>query len=251
MGAGFANLLVSRVWCGALALSLALTGVAWGEQAVTRNQDYSEFWLWGGPVDQSVVARATVLYVLQGEVRVAKGLAVAQYITEQGASVPRNKATPTWLVYRVQTLDWDPRLYKALVARVHRWRQYGNNVLGIQIDFDASTARLSEYREFLVNLKQTLPQGVHLGITGLLDWTNRVDADGINALAGTVDEIVIQTYQGRQTIPNSSAYLMRLQKVTIPFKVGLVDGGKAIDHKVFDSNPMFQGYVVFMTTPRQ
>ena len=49
------------------------------------------------------------------------------------------------------------------------------------------------------------------------------DMATLNALA--VDELVIQSYQGRHTVDNYQAYLPALTRLRIPFKLGLVQGG--------------------------
>lgn len=79
--------------------------------------------------------------------------------------------------------------------------------------------------EFLKQLRQRLPSDYRLGITGLLDWSSRADSGQVNQLRGLVDELVVQTYQGRHTIENYSAYLPRVSKLNMPFKIGLIQGG--------------------------
>ncbi len=59
-----------------------------------------------------------------------------------------------------------------------------------------------------------------------MDWGSNADPEAINQLQGVVDEVVVQTYQGRRTIPSYRAYLPRIARLTLPFKIGLVqDGG--------------------------
>jgi hypothetical protein len=45
----------------------------------------------------------------------------------------------------------------------------------------------------------------NLGVTGLLDWGANGDRAGLDALAGTVDKVVLQIYQGRHVIPGYPA----------------------------------------------
>ena len=75
------------------------------------------------------------------------------------------------------------------------------------------------------DLRGRLPPDCRLSITGLLDWSSQGDSAALDALGGVVDEVVLQTYQGRHTIPGYEAYLARLSRMTIPFKIGLVEGG--------------------------
>jgi hypothetical protein len=68
-------------------------------------------------------------------------------------------------------------------------------------------------------------------------------------LRGTVDEVVVQTYQGRDTIPGYEAYFERIKGFTLPFRVGLVQGGRWIEPPGLKRNPNFRGYVVFLVNP--
>jgi hypothetical protein len=98
-------------------------------------------------------------------------------------------------------------------------------VVGIQIDFDARTLHLDEYADFLADLRMRLPAGCRLSVTGLLDWSSQGDPAALDALDGVVDEVVLQTYQGRHTIPGYGAYMAGLGRLKLPFKIGLVQDG--------------------------
>ena len=99
---------------------------------------------------------------------------------------------------------------------------------------------------FLKSLRARLPKQYKLGITGLLDWSANGDPKGLDALAGVVDEFVLQIYQGRRVIPGYSAYLAKLDRITIPFRIGLLQNGEWTPPPGLASNPQFQGYVVFL-----
>ena len=55
---------------------------------------------------------------------------------------------------------------------------------------DGGAARSIEVALALRDLRGRLPGDCRLGITGLLDWSANGDPKGLEALAGTVDEIV-------------------------------------------------------------
>jgi hypothetical protein len=65
-------------------------------------------------------------------------------------------------------------------------------------------------------------------------------------LAGVVDEVVIQTYQGRRTIPGYEGYMDSLRRLPLPFRVALVEGGQWREPRGLAGNPRFRGYVVFL-----
>ena len=95
-------------------------------------------------------------------------------------------------------------------------------------------------------LRARLPAGCRLGVTGLLDWSANGDPAGLAALAGTVDEAVLQTYQGRHIIPGYEGYLGRLGRMTVPFRIGLLQGADWRAPDGLEREPLFRGYVVFL-----
>lgn len=211
---------------------------------------YQEFWLWSGVTPQPVLKHARCVYVLQGQIEAMRGDESLVSFMAQGVAVPHDQPVEVWLAYRVHTLRWTPREYTILLAQLHRWQQAGNKVVGVQIDFDAHTLHLQEYVAFLEGLRRQLPSEYRLGITGLLDWSSRANPDEVNQLRGIVDEVVVQTYQGRHTIENYSAYLPRVARLTLPFKIGLIQGGTWDAPSYLADNPWFRGYVVFLQNPR-
>ena len=212
--------------------------------ATVQARDYDAFWLWAGVGPRPVLAQARRVYLLDGEVK-ANGRFLAQR-----PAVPRVRGAEVWLVVRVETLAWPPLVRRQLLAQLARWRAAGNRVVGVQIDFDAGTRHLADYAAFLAGLRTTLPRDCRLGITGLLDWSANGDPAGLDRLAGTVDEVVVQIYQGRHVIPGYGRYLARLGRLPIPFRVGLLEGGEWTPPPGLTGNPRFRGYVVFLQRPR-
>ena len=211
---------------------------------------YDAFWLWSGVAPQPVLKQARCVYVLQGQIEAKRGDRSQVRFIAQGVAVPHDQPVEVWLAYRVHTLHWTPREYAILQAQLHRWRQAGNKVAGVQVDFDARTLHLQEYVEFLEGLRRQLPSEYRLGITGLLDWSSRADPGEVNRLRGIVDEVVVQTYQGRHTIENYSAYLPRVSQLSLPFKIGLIQDGNWDPPSYIATSPWFRGYVVFLQNPR-
>ena len=204
--------------------------------------DYSSFWLWAGVRVQPVLETAERVYLLEGEVETGQPAG----IVSRRSAVPHVPRAEVWLVLRVETLDWPPELYKQLRRELAAWLGAGNHVIGVQIDFDARTHHLAGYAAFLRELRQRLPADCRLGITGLLDWSANGDPAGLDALAGTVDEAVLQIYQGRHVIRGYAAYLERLGRMKVPFRIGLLQGGEWRAPASLTRNPLFRGYVVFL-----
>lgn len=212
---------------------------------------YDAFWLWSGVVPQPVLARARTVYILQGQIEAQRGNESRVHFIAQGGSVPHLKGTEVWIAYRVHTLHWGPREFQILTAQLGRWRDAGNRIAGVQIDFDAHTLHLEEYLEFLRLVRQRLPPGCRLSITGLMDWSSRINPEQVNQLRDFVDEVVVQTYQGRHTIEDYRAYLPGVYRLKLPFKIGLIQGGDWDEPDYLAKSPEFRGYVVFLQNPKR
>lgn len=231
----------------ALCALLFLSGCDRAEQGRVDARNYDAFWLWAGVEPQPVLDSAKTIYILAAEI---KGGPQGRYVDLRPA-VPRVKHAQVWIVYRIETLEWDANILPRILRDLESWKGKGNRVAGIQIDFDAATRGLPDYADFLKQLRTELPPGTRLSVTGLLDWSSGGDSPALNALAGTVDEVVLQTYQGRHTIPGYQAYLRQLERVKLPFKIGLVQLGEWRAPTSLARNPNFKGYVVFLLNPER
>jgi hypothetical protein len=229
------------------ALLCALLHTCPAHAGIVTATDYSSFWIWGGVKPQPVLSRAENLYILQGQVIERKRHNRDDVmVVAQGMPVARIKKSRIWLVYRADTLRWTPDIMPAIILRLKQWQLSGNPVVGLEIDFDAKTRYLQEYVTFLKQIRTQLPAEYRLGITGLLDWSSTGDINAINQLQDVIDEITVQTYQGRRTITNYAAYLPALARLTLPFKIGLIQNGEWLAPEGLEANPWFQGYVVFL-----
>jgi hypothetical protein len=226
----------------ALGIAAALAGCG-GPPGRVDARDHDTFWLWAGTRPQPVLKQAKTLYVLEGEVRGEP----ARYVPLR-PQPPRISGPEVWLVVRTDNLHWPESAYAALDWNVARWGAE-NRLTGVQIDFDARTRRLGEYGAFLRGLRKRLPAGTRLSVTGLMDWSANGDPAALAQLSGTVDEVVIQTYQGRSTIAGYSAYVRKLDRFPVPFRIGLVQGGEWREPAGLRNNPGFRGYVVFLLNP--
>nr|WP_025131703.1 DUF3142 domain-containing protein [Pseudomonas sp. PH1b]BFD38865.1 DUF3142 domain-containing protein [Pseudomonas sp. FFPRI_1] len=230
-------------------LPLCLYWAAPASAAVDAAQ-HDAFWLWSGVKPQPVLAQARTLYILQGQVsRSRRHPARGVELIAQGLPVSRLSQEQVWVVYRAHTLAWPETVYRQLLGQVQRWQAAGNPVVGIQIDFDSSTRDLASYAEFLQDLRRRLPAHYRLSITGLMDWGSNADPQAIGQLKGVVDEVVVQTYQGRTSIPDYARYLPRLDRMGLPYKVGLIQGGEWQEPESLRASPWFKGYVVFLQNP--
>lgn len=221
-------------------LGLVLMTMAVPAQAAVDPAAYQAFTLWPG-VAPPEAAKPRLFYLLDGEVR-HRG---APRFERLRAAPPRLAPVPVWLVVRVDRLDWSAGLAAIATRDLERWQAAGNTVVGLQIDFDSATRGLARYRAFLADLRARLPARWRLSITGLMDWSANGDPAELAALRGLVDEVVIQTYQGRHTIPGYAAYLRRLNHFPIPWRIALVERGEWTPPPDLPQDSGFLGYVVF------
>jgi Protein of unknown function (DUF3142) len=229
-----------------LLASLTLLAACQKEPARVDAADYDAFWLWAGVEPQPVLDRAKTIYILQGEIRDARQ---ARLISLRPGT-PAVARAKLWIVYRTETLEWGDDVVLQIGADLARWRAAGNNVEGVQIDFDAATKGLAGYARFLRQLRAQLPRDTKLGVTGLLDWSSQGNSADLNALAGVVDEVVLQSYQARSTIAGYEEYLASLDRLDMPYKIGLVQNGEWTAPASLARDPDFKGYVVFLLNPK-
>lgn len=208
---------------------------------------YDSFWLWAGVRTQPALEGAREIYLLDGEIRSSQP---GRY-TSLRPGVPRLPGKDLWLVVRTDTLEWPEQAIPRLSARLDRWAAAGNRVRGLQVDFDARTRGVDGYAGFLRGLRVRLPRRYALSITGLMDWSANGDPAALARLGGVVDEVAIQTYQGRETIAGYQSYFERMRGFPIPFKVGLVQGGRWRAPEGLEREPRFCGYVVFLVNPER
>ncbi len=241
MGQEPALLLVRRF--ATLMLAAALVGGC--EQTppapTVRAADFDAIYVWPGVKPAPDIAARTV-YLLDGEVR-REGPVRLERLR---LGVPRLPGRTVWLVVRAERLDWNEATYAAILADLARWQEAGNAVAGLQIDFDAATRGIEGYAGFLKGLQARLPKQTQLSITGLMDWSANGDPRALAGLAQVVDEVVVQTYQGRTTIAGYDAYFAKMGDFPIPFRVALVEGGEWTAPAMLKAHPQFRGYVVFL-----
>ena len=237
--------LLKTVFCIFLVFSLNACQPTQSATSKVDANDFASFWIWGDIQTAPYLVHAKELYILQGEIRYSKSKQISTF-TPQGVSILKLPHQKIWLVFRTHHLAWNEQNYQTILNRLEHWRNQGNQVQGIQIDFDSKTNSLKDYAIFLQKLRQKLPQQYRLSITGLLDWTNFKDQNTLTLFRQNIDELVIQTYQGATTIPNYPEYLKRISVLRLPYKVGLVQHGTWFGNSTKQKDRYFKGYVIFL-----
>lgn len=231
-------------WSGLAALLGAALLAGCGERPAERVDpaDHDAFFLWAGVKPPAVLARAKTVYLLSGEVRAGDDA----HLVPLRPGTPHVRHAEVWMTVRVERIDWQEGVYRRILDDLARWQAAGNRLAGLQVDFDARTRGLADYARFLGDLRRRLPARYRLSVTGLMDWSAQGDPAALGKLAGVVDEVVIQTYQGRRTIPGYESYMASLRRLPLPYRVGLVEGGEWRAPEGLADDPEFRGYVVFL-----
>lgn len=206
---------------------------------------YDSYFLWAGVKPQPTLENAETIYIHAGEVRMNDNT----QIVDMRAGVPRINHANIWMTLRVERIDWSEQVYNQMLAKLSRWEGKQKHFQGVQIDFDAATLNLKGYAVFLKELRRRLPERYQLSITGLMDWSASGKTSALSSLSEVVDEIVIQTYQGLDTITNYNDYLLTLNRIRFPYRIALVQGGDWLPTTNFKMDSFFKGYVVFLVNP--
>lgn len=234
-------------WRAALLGAVALLTACGGQKAARVDPaDYDAVFLWAGVPSSAVPKRAKTVYLLAGEVRAAD-----ERFVSLRPGTPNGSGVSLWCTIRIERLDWSEEVYRTVFTTLSRWKSAGNRVDGLQVDFDARTRGLADYARFLADLRRRLPAEYQLSITGLMDWSAQGNPRELKDLAGVVDEVVIQTYQGRETIPGYEKYMASLARLPLPYRVGLVENGVWNPPEGLEKEKNFKGYVVFLLPRRQ
>ncbi len=203
--------------------------------------DYSAFYLWTGVQPPPAMDESEAVYLLWGELRADN----PSQIVPLRRSAPTGDAPELWLVVRAERTDWDESAYDQLLDQARRWNARGT-LTGVQVDFDSSTGGLSGYAAFLTDMRRRLPSEFKLSATGLMDWPANASDDDLIAMRGALDEIVIQTYQETTTIPDYARYLSHADRLAMPYRIALVEGGAWSEPEQIPGDPNFKGYVIFL-----
>lgn len=227
-------------------LVASLLSPAAGAQTPVAVGERQAFWLWSGVRPTDALQNAQLMYLHQGDILLHDGMPVFE---RKGLSVSKLTFPRLWLTVRFTTLDVPDAMLERLGRLLVRWQAAGNTVVGLQIDFDAGTHNLDDYGAFLRRVRAALPPAFALGVTGLLDWAKTGSVATLNTLP--VDELVVQSYQGRRTVQRYADYLPALSRLRIPFKVGIVQNGEwdRQQEARLSTSPWYRGIVVFLLNP--
>ncbi len=208
------------------------------------------FWVWAGRSVHDIppdLPLGAPVYLHQATLE--RPLGGLRTLRRQGPGPVKVEGHPLFLVYRIETDRGRPPVVSEEIIERYRadaslWRLRGNYVLGIQIDFDSPTGKLSTYISFLAELKRKIGTD-KISITGLADWAADPSPDELVELTDTADEVVFQLYDGNGEIPGLSVYAAKLSRLNRSFKAGVLRRQLAVLPSELVEAPGFGGAVLF------
>ncbi len=241
MGEGTDLLLVGRASPRSPPCCLRVAGRHRSERLLRR--DYDSFFLWAGVKPPAALGQAKSVYILAGEVRAGRQFALraaaarrrrARAMPRSGWCCGSSGSTGSRRSPGNCSANW----------RAGRRREpmcAGCRSISIPRRSTSIAMRSSSRR-----LKRELPKGTRLSVTGLMDWSANGDPAALAKLGAVVDEVVVQTYQGRSHHPRLPALpRLALRSCACPTRLrwSMAGNGRAAG---LAADPHFKGYVVFL-----
>jgi hypothetical protein len=201
------------------------------------------FWFWGhGPFAESTSPPVDVLFLQAGPIRRNEPPGRPLWLVDSGLPWDIPAAKQYWLVFRYEhqgvpdasLIEWlmphvSDQLTKAWSAHL--------TVTGIQLDIDCPTGALPQYAAFLRTFRKSLPQGIEISITALLDWFR--DGTAVADVVREVDEFVPQFYDlaagGRVAQPvgiaatfDAARWAPAFDRLGTRYRIGISTFGRAM-----------------------
>jgi hypothetical protein len=190
----------------AVTINLLFNAPIWSEEIYSPLKNTSEwkvgYWAWETsykPLDNTTVDSKPVqlLYIQVGEYH--SRLGQEDYDNEPFLHMPGNlPLAENYIAVLRLSFSKSPdhniisRLVENYLALKREAKSIDRQLIGLQLDYDCPTNRLSDYALFLKSLRTAFPPNELLSITVLLDWF-RPGTD-IAGVIGQVDEFVPQFY---------------------------------------------------------
>jgi len=205
----------------------------------------TDTWIWAGVSPHTPSASGT-LYIFQGHIRYRGG---GYEYSREGPlpqSIPESKSKVV-LTYRLDRLVSQEALIRLFRQHRRAWEKHDVFVSGLQVDYDCPTSRLTTYAGWLDGLLALLSKADALSITGLGDWLTSAPAQNLRRLAGATDFIAFMMYQNRSGLMPLAPYVQRLEKLEIPFRLGLLKHQVTQeDFELVRRAPGYLGDIVFL-----
>lgn len=207
-------------------------------------RDPVSYWVW--PTRYIDANLRGPQYLFQGTIHNRHG----QLRFDRGGLFPAlDGPTHISIVLRIEGVLPDAPYVVAVARHVaFQWETAGTHVDGVQLDFDAPAAGLSQYGHLLAQVRYALPARYRFSITGLGSWLFDAPQSVRQAISSHVDYVAFQFYQGSHSIRDPGKYLQRLLSLGINFKIGLLPSqANAGWLPPFILTPRFKGLMYFLS----
>ncbi|HED32655.1 MAG TPA: DUF3142 domain-containing protein [Gammaproteobacteria bacterium] len=206
------------------------------------DNNHMSYWLWKLSDLKYVPAKAHLL-IYQGDYRLPGPHSV---FVPRGPS-PGNlfKRHNVSILIRVYSLSDPDILAHSIQAIVEEWNFYGIPVTEIQIDYDSPSFKLTQYAEFLKQLRRaTVFDNTGLSITGLVTWLSD-NFNGTKKLAVHVDYIAYQLYNKYHPLADIELYYPSIYAIDYPYKTGITTSER-FNNRELPINGFYKGSITFL-----
>lgn len=209
---------------------------------VLASQEPTGYWVW--PTTSKSAIPTGPRYFFQGTIKDNHGTVVFE---PGGISPSVGGPRHVYLVLRIEGVLPDSDIVaSSLKSIASKWERDAIVVDGVQLDFDAPAAALSQYGSFLGSVRLVLPANWEFSITGLGSWLFDAPEAVRKSIASNVDYIAFQFYSGTHSIRHPEWYIRRLMQLGVNFKVGLLPsqaGASWLPRLILAQH--FKGYMYF------
>ncbi|MCI5009018.1 DUF3142 domain-containing protein [Escherichia coli] len=163
-------------------------------------------------------------------------------------SLIKQDGRPVWLVARLEgqlTRLNNQQIIQHIQQTLREWQKAGITLVGVEIDYDAPTAKLPDYLTLLSTLHQALPTNIKLSITVLPTW---LESPHLARLLRIADTSVLQVHnvlspeKGLLDASLAQRWVKQYaRQTTHPFFIALSAYGSALtsDNRVESEAPLY------------
>ena len=209
-------------------------------------QDYDSFFVSVGARMQTVLRSAKTIYLAA---LVLDDWAGQAMLAAERQAVPDIRNAALWMGLRVERLAGAERHLERIAAALGSWRDSGNNVAGLIVDFHgADAAAPADQARFLTQMRAALPRQAALSATGVA--LSPADAATTGALRGALSEMLVRTFDDNGPRADLATAADAAVASGIPFRFGLLQGARKPALDAQRRAATFRGDVVFLVNGR-
>lgn len=185
-------------------------------------QDHDAFYVPVGARMQTVLRSAKTIYLAA---LVLDDWAGQAMLAAERQAVPDIRDAALWMGLRVERLAGAERHVDRIAAALASWRDGGNNVAGLVVDFHgADAATPADQARFLRLLRAALPREAALSATGVT--LTPADDGAIATMRAALSELLVRTFDDTGTRADHAALVDAAIATRIPFRIAVLQGAR-------------------------